>query len=105
MADHTPDQTLVLVVHAHGHHYENAVDIADANGGRVDDVVKYLSAWDAGEETDGAAKYNGGQSLTFGQLLALPHQVHTTDTPEGYILQLDHQLGFYALYRPPVSEN
>lgn len=101
----TADTRLVHVVTLTGQDYEDAVAAAEARGGSVDAVAEHLAQWDQGAETDEAALLWPDDMPTLTDLQHQRHQLHTARAGGlAYHLQIDHQLGLYALYRPALTQ-
>ncbi|QAV29299.1 hypothetical protein [Micrococcus luteus] len=102
----TADATdLVHVVTLAGQDYEDAVAAAEARGGCVDAVAEHLAQWDQGAEADEAARLWLDDMPALADLQRQPHQLHATRAGGlDYLVQINHQLGLYALYRPALTE-
>lgn len=91
---------LVNVVFIAGDEYERIVDEANNLGGSVAAVVEILARWDTGDEIDQASTINGTTARA--EIEQRAHHVVEHDSLQ-YWLVADHQLRYYALYRPLLS--
>lgn len=97
------EDTLVEIIHLDGSDYEDAVDAINDRGGSIKAAAEYLAGWDYGTENDNAAPLTGDLT-TREELERQPHMLH--DVKVGgldYIVQIDHMIGTYALYRAPLD--
>lgn len=95
-------QPLVHIVTATGEDFEAAVDAANSAGGSVDAVAAHHAQWDYGSETEQAVLLWPDGMPT---MAILKHQLHLAETGGlVYVLQLDHGLRHFALYRPTLTE-
>ena len=105
----TADTTgLVHVVTLTDQEYEAAVAAvaaADVQGGSVDAVAEHLAQWDQGTEADEAALLWPDGMPTLADLQRQRHQLHAARAGGlTYHLQIDHQFGLFALYRPALTQ-
>ncbi|QTP19093.1 hypothetical protein [Micrococcus luteus] len=101
----TTDTRLVHVITLAGQDYDDAVQAAEAEGGSVDAVARHLAQWDYGTESDDAALLWPEDMPTRADLGRQRHQLHTARVRGlQYLVQIDHGLRMYALYRPTLTQ-
>ncbi|QCP08426.1 hypothetical protein FDF08_10940 [Micrococcus luteus] len=101
----TTDTRLVHIITLTGQDYDDAVRVAETEGGSVDAVARHLAQWDHGAEADDAALLWPEDMPTRADLGCQPHQLHAARVGGlGYLVQIDHGLRMYALYRPTLTQ-
>lgn len=105
MAETATDPPLVCVRYVEGHEYDAVIEAAEGNaGGSTWAVTEHLAQWDFGDEIDGITA--GQTRPLLSEVRSQPHQWHPVEYHgTQYFLQLDHQYGFYALYRQPLRDD
>ena len=101
----TTDTRLVHIITLTGQDYDDAVQAAEAEGGSVDAVARHLAQWDHGAEADDAALLWPDDMPTRADLGRQRHQLHSARVGGlEYLVQIDHGLRMYALYRPTLTQ-
>lgn len=101
----TTNTRLVHVITLTGQDYDDTVQAAEAEGGSVDAVAQYLAQWDHGAEADDAALLWPEDMPTRADLGRQRHQLHIARVGGlEYLVQIDHGLCMYALYRPTLTQ-